>query len=237
MCWGMAFSALAACAQTPRPAGSPPPDAAAQGLSKITEARWWPWAKQDGAKQDAAKQDAVRQDAAKPVAPPPAAQAPALAPAPLAPAVIAATAPPPALIPRKPLSLAQPRRKPPRRAAVKLAALQTEENVPAVATPRVVMQPAPAIAAEKLVAYSPRYLLGLDASTTLQLLGEPDLRRREPFAEVWQYTSPECVLFVFLYTAGSGDQLVAHAETEAKQPGAKHDPAACVSAFAARLDG
>lgn len=85
--------------------------------------------------------------------------------------------------------------------------------------------------------YAPKDLIGLDGPTLMQLLGQPSLHRREPFAEVWQYSGPDCVLFVYLYKVASGAQQVAHAETDAKPVTAKHDPAACVTGFAARMGG
>lgn len=85
--------------------------------------------------------------------------------------------------------------------------------------------------------YAPKDLIGLDGPTVTQLLGQPSLHRREPFAEVWQYSGPDCVLFVYLYKVASGAQQVAHAETDAKPVTAKHDPAACVTGFAARMGG
>ena len=85
--------------------------------------------------------------------------------------------------------------------------------------------------------YAPKDLIGLDGPTVMQLLGQPSLHRREPFAEVWQYSGPDCVLFVYLYKIASGAQQVAHAETDGKPATAKHDPAACVTGFAARMGG
>ena len=44
------------------------------------------------------------------------------------------------------------------------------------------------------------------------MLGEPDLRRPEPPAELWQYRSADCVLDVFLY-ADDGRYRVVRSET------------------------
>lgn len=42
-------------------------------------------------------------------------------------------------------------------------------------------------------------LMGLGAGDVLARFGEPDLRRAEPPAELWQYRSADCVLEVILY--------------------------------------
>jgi hypothetical protein len=55
-------------------------------------------------------------------------------------------------------------------------------------------------------------LTGLSAAELLARFGEPDFRRAEPPAELWQYRSADCVLDVFLY-AGAGGAHVVHSET------------------------
>lgn len=55
-------------------------------------------------------------------------------------------------------------------------------------------------------------LTGLDPAELIALLGEPDFRRRDPPAELWQYRSPDCVLDVFLYGEG-GRYRVVRSET------------------------
>src|SRR6185437_16869540 len=42
-------------------------------------------------------------------------------------------------------------------------------------------------------------LTGMDRAQLIALLGEPDFRRPEPPAELWQYRTADCVLDVFLY--------------------------------------
>jgi hypothetical protein len=42
-------------------------------------------------------------------------------------------------------------------------------------------------------------LMGLDQTALARLLGDPDLKRREPPAEVWQFRGDTCVFDVFLY--------------------------------------
>jgi hypothetical protein len=51
-------------------------------------------------------------------------------------------------------------------------------------------------------------LTGMGPAELVALLGEPDLRRREPPAELWQYRSADCVLDVFLYVEGGGYRVL-----------------------------
>ncbi|HVM81182.1 MAG TPA: hypothetical protein VMU06_19330 [Stellaceae bacterium] len=53
---------------------------------------------------------------------------------------------------------------------------------------------------------------GLSDKDVQRVLGEPDFRREEPPAEIWQYRSAECVLDLYLYD-DSGQYRVAYAET------------------------
>ena len=53
---------------------------------------------------------------------------------------------------------------------------------------------------------------GLSDREVRGVLGEPDFRRDEPPAEIWQYRSAECVLDLYLYD-DSGQYRVAYAET------------------------
>jgi hypothetical protein len=55
-------------------------------------------------------------------------------------------------------------------------------------------------------------LQGLTAAELLRLLGEPDFRRQEPPAEVWQYRGADCVLDLFLYKSAEAYR-VAYADT------------------------
>jgi hypothetical protein len=54
-------------------------------------------------------------------------------------------------------------------------------------------------------------LAGLSAAEVVGLFGEPDFRRVEPPAELWQYRGADCVLDLFLYRDPSGVR-VAHSE-------------------------
>ena len=55
-------------------------------------------------------------------------------------------------------------------------------------------------------------LNGLNAADLRRLLGDPDFRRQEPPAQIWQYRTTECVLDVFLYSDAGGEYHVVHAE-------------------------
>jgi hypothetical protein len=57
----------------------------------------------------------------------------------------------------------------------------------------------------------------LSASQVEALVGEPDFRRVEPPAELWQYRTAECVVDLFLY--GQGDAMhVTHEDARGRDP-------------------
>lgn len=60
-----------------------------------------------------------------------------------------------------------------------------------------------------------RRLTGLGATELLTLLGEPDLRRSDPPAELWQYRDAGCVLELYLYREGDAYRVV-RAETRGR---------------------
>jgi len=51
-------------------------------------------------------------------------------------------------------------------------------------------------------------LAGLAPSQVAALYGQPDFRRNDPPAEVWQYRSADCVLDLYFYSGEGGEQLV-----------------------------
>ena len=57
----------------------------------------------------------------------------------------------------------------------------------------------------------PARLMGLDRAGLAKLLGDPELTRREPPAEIWQYRGASCVFDVFLYEE-AGRQRVTYLE-------------------------
>lgn len=68
-----------------------------------------------------------------------------------------------------------------------------------------------ALPPEPAVDDNPARLIGLDPARLGALLGDPQLIRREPPAEIWQYRGPTCIFDVFLYE-GSGGPRVTYLE-------------------------
>jgi hypothetical protein len=66
--------------------------------------------------------------------------------------------------------------------------------------------------AEEFVGYSPERVL--------PILGAPDFVRRDGTAQIWQYRATNCILDLFLYTAGK-ETRVKHAELRPRVPGAE----------------
>ncbi len=89
-------------------------------------------------------------------------------------------------------------------AAVGLAACSTPAPPTVVPPPSATAglpappEPAPAEPASARITELP-VLTGLGPAELVALFGEPDFRRRDPPAELWQYRSADCVLDVFLY--------------------------------------
>lgn len=81
----------------------------------------------------------------------------------------------------------------------------------------------------------PQTLVGLTVSQAGALLGEPELRRQEAPAEVWQYRTDWCVLDLYLYREG-GDRKVVYTEARHRSRG-EVDPRRCVGQIAAEARG
>ena len=84
------------------------------------------------------------------------------------------------------------------------AAPDAAENAeaPAATTQPSDAQAAPEIAAlppEPVIDDDPARVLGLGPDQLTEILGRPELMRREPPAEIWQYRGESCVFDVFLY--------------------------------------
>lgn len=73
----------------------------------------------------------------------------------------------------------------------------------------------------------PDMLIGLDTSELETLLGNADLRRRDPPAQVWQYADKDCVLHLFLYE-NDGGYRVEHYEARGPN-GAKGAGGVCLA--------
>jgi hypothetical protein len=61
----------------------------------------------------------------------------------------------------------------------------------------------------------PARFKGMNADAVVAWLGDPNFRRRDPPAEVWQYYGDSCVLDLFLYDETDGER-VAHAEVRSR---------------------
>ena len=69
-------------------------------------------------------------------------------------------------------------------------------------------------------------LAGLKPADVVSILGQPDLKRDEPPAELWQYRAADCVLNLFFYDDAGGYRL-AHAEAWQRTLAGGSLPARC----------
>ena len=90
-----------------------------------------------------------------------------------------------------------------------------KHEAPPVAAEPLPEAPLPAVAA---LAADPSLFKGIEGRAVLARLGDPNFRRRDPPAEVWQYYGDKCVLDLFLYDE-DGTQRVAHAEIRSRTAG------------------
>ncbi len=81
-------------------------------------------------------------------------------------------------------------------------------------------QPSPpevAVAPPRVDLPEPEQLIGLSLGKIEGLLGTPVFRRRDPPAELWQYSSPRCFFDLFLYrTKASPEYRVTHIEARGR---------------------
>jgi hypothetical protein len=71
-------------------------------------------------------------------------------------------------------------------------------------------------------------LAGLSGEAVIALYGEPDFRRTDPPAALWQYRGADCVLDLFLYPEAGAYRVIA---SQAHQRGAVAAPdEACLTA-------
>ena len=112
----------------------------------------------------------------------------------------------------------------------RMAHVSTSQPVSYPQAPVTVLPPAGGPAAPSLadLASGPQHFEGLDGKVILAALGDPNFRRRETPAEVWQYYGPGCILDLFLYDelssgpgkvvdGGGPDGKVAHAELRGRE--------------------
>ena len=94
----------------------------------------------------------------------------------------------------------------------------THDAGPQAETETAALPPAPVIDDD------PARILGLSPDKLTEMLGRPDLTRREPPAEIWQYRGETCVFDVFLYEeAGSARVTYLEARDECAHPVAERN--------------
>ncbi len=76
-------------------------------------------------------------------------------------------------------------------------------------------------------------MIGAAPRSLLAELGEPQLRRRETPAEIWQYQGEGCVLDFFLYENGGPELEVIHLEARG-QAAERSDAKACFAGLLRR---
>jgi hypothetical protein len=121
-------------------------------------------------------------------------------------------------------------------AAAMIAGLVAACAAPPTAAPRsssqsAVLNSTPAAAVAPLRVPSLQELTGLRPREILAMLGQPDLKRTEPPAELWQYRAADCVLNLFFYLDTAGYRLF-HAETWSRDFAASSTPTRCRDASA-----
>ena len=78
----------------------------------------------------------------------------------------------------------------------------------------------------------PQALMGLSPNEVTAMMGQPELRRQEPPAEVWQYRTSTCVFDVYLY-----DDRVTYFEARHRRQGTVSAPGCLGQIVAARGGG
>lgn len=76
-------------------------------------------------------------------------------------------------------------------------------------------------------------LVGAAPSAITARLGEPDFRRSEPHAEIWQYAGGDCSLFVYFYETDGGALGSRYVDARKVEGGAASKDA-CLSAVMAK---
>lgn len=95
------------------------------------------------------------------------------------------------------------------------AAKTGDQKTVAATPPKPMTAPAPKKQAPPAVAtikppilQEPEVVVGRSDAEIMKAFGDPNLRRKDSPAEVWQYLTPGCALHLFFYPGGSGDSLV-----------------------------
>lgn len=102
---------------------------------------------------------------------------------------------------------------PPVSEAPSKAAPKPAQRTSAIPAPRPKPKPEPEINAPKAAD-----VIGWDTAALNEKFGPASLVRRDLGAEIWQYRTDECVLFLFLYPAGANSALkVEHLDARGSQ--------------------
>lgn len=95
--------------------------------------------------------------------------------------------------------------------------------------PEIANLPTPKEAVPEITAPTPQELINLQPTDLSKTFGTASLVRRDLGAEIWQYRTRECVLFLFLYPTPDGNSAtslrVRHIDVRGEQ-----NPAECVKA-------
>lgn len=81
-----------------------------------------------------------------------------------------------------------------------------------VQTARTPVTPAPEAQQPEVIAPKPSEIIGAPSSKLISALGSASLVRSDIGAEIWQYRTDECVLFLFLYPKDT-EMAVRHLES------------------------
>ena len=73
-------------------------------------------------------------------------------------------------------------------------------------------------------------LNGLAPAQVAALIGDPDLRRVDPPAEIWQYRNADCVLELYFYDSGANSRMV-YAEARSRTPTRTPNAMTCTQGF------
>lgn len=109
----------------------------------------------------------------------------------------------------------------------------TTSTAPALAA---MPKPAPAAPARRGKGPKPDAIVDQTGRAVRALLGVPDLQRREPPAEVWQYTGEDCVLDITFYPAKDGSPARAAYLESRSIDGARLAPAVCLGSLGELAD-
>ena len=92
-------------------------------------------------------------------------------------------------------------------AAASTASSAPQKPVAKSSTPNAKAAP-PVVAAKPREMLEPTVVIGRTDTEIKKAFGDPNLRRQDSPAEVWQYLAQQCALHLFFYPGKSGEELV-----------------------------